>query len=71
MDATGVTVKLQSQAFKVARFCVRKQVEERDVGAVKWNPALSHSRSTVELPWEDLNLGANRKKMEVEKDGEG
>ena len=31
IDETGATVKFQSQTSKVARFCVRKKVEEKDV----------------------------------------
>ena len=30
IDETGVTVKLQSQVFKVARFCVRMREERKD-----------------------------------------
>ena len=31
IDETGVTATFQSQTFKVARFCVRKKVEAKDV----------------------------------------
>ena len=31
IDEAGVTVAFQSQTFKVARFCVRKRLEEKDV----------------------------------------
>ena len=33
IDETGVLVKFQSQSFKVARYCVRKQVKASDDGS--------------------------------------
>ena len=31
IDGSGVTLKFQSQIFKVARYCVRRKVEEKDL----------------------------------------
>ena len=31
MDESGATLQFQSQSFKVARFCVRRKVEEKDL----------------------------------------
>ena len=35
IDETGVAVKFQSRTFEVARFCLRRTVEEKDVGEVE------------------------------------
>ena len=40
IDETGATVKFQSQTFIVARHCVRKKVEEKDVGVRNWIPCV-------------------------------
>ena len=55
INEAGVTVKFQSQAFKVARNHVRKIVDEREA---------------QEAPWEDLNFGQNRKGADVKEAGE-
>ena len=39
IDDTGATVKFQSQTFKVTRYCLRKKLDEKDVGEVEGNPA--------------------------------
>ena len=38
-DATGGTVKLRGQTFKVAKNCGRRWVAPKDEGEVQWNPA--------------------------------
>ena len=38
IDETGVTVKSQSQTFKVARPCVRKTGGEKDLGDAELDP---------------------------------
>ena len=35
IDETGLAVELQSQTFKVARFCAREEVQAQDVEAVE------------------------------------
>ena len=63
----GVTVKFQSRASNVARYCIRKKVGTKDVSEVDWNTApgtrdLRNGSPTQELkllgaPWEtDLKL---------------
>ena len=59
---TGVTVRYQSQTFKVARYCVRKKVDEKELGGV--NSALGCCSpacwsSVLEPDWETPNLGWN------------
>ena len=49
IDETGVTVKFQSQSFKVARYCVRKKLEEKDV--LDWDERLGlGTRSMWDAP---------------------
>ena len=38
IDDTGVTAKFESQVFGVARFCVRKRGEEKDVAEEELGP---------------------------------
>ena len=45
IDETGVTAKFQSQTFTVARYCVRKQMVEKDVSELEWRPASGKSDS--------------------------
>ena len=46
---TGVTVSLQSQTFKVARYCVRKRQKETDATDKKWRNSLHRG-----CPWVGL-----------------
>ena len=39
IDEAGVTTRFRGQTFKVARFCVCRQVAPKDAGEVEWNPA--------------------------------
>ena len=64
----GVTVKFQSQLFKVARFCVRKRGEEKDVveeelGPVRVRPLRNGSGPGGEL--RNVELGSE---MEVDRE---
>ena len=36
---TDVATSSESKNFKVARFCVRRQIDSKDVGEVNWKPA--------------------------------
>ena len=38
MDEAGVTVKLQDQAFKVARYCAGERADPKDLGSADWAP---------------------------------
>ena len=38
IDDTGVTVRYQSQTFKVTRYCVRRQADEKEVGSTEGPP---------------------------------
>ena len=44
IDGTGVTVKFQSQTFKVALFCVRKKGGEQDAEDAELDPLRERSR---------------------------
>ena len=52
IDEPGVTVKFQSQTFKVARYCVRKQVEEEDVDDEEFDPSHVRMRAVGSAFWE-------------------
>ena len=62
-DEAGATVQFQSQTFKVARYCVRKQVEEKDAGVVEWNPTpvrpLRNEGNEVEVEEEKVDTIAS------------
>ena len=45
IDETGVTVKFQSQTFKVARFCARNKVEATHVEDTEVDPTRTRMRS--------------------------
>ena len=53
VDETGVTMKSQSQTFKEARYCVRKQVEETDVDDDELDPLHVRMRTVGPAPWEE------------------
>ena len=64
----GATAKFQSQAFKVARYYLRKKVEGNDVVRVDWTPA-SGTRGI----WNDSSmkeLGTDLKRMGAPPEGE-
>ena len=62
IDATGETVKFQSQTFKVARFCARKKVGAKDIEDVEVDPMRARLRSV------GLNLGNRQEQVDVEVD---
>ena len=43
IEETAVTAKFQSKTFKVARRCVRRRLDPKDVGEVNGNPAAENS----------------------------
>ena len=65
---TGVAVKFQSQTFRVARYCVRKKVEEKDVEKAKCNPSSTQLRPMETAPWARDDLRGEEDEMEVEKE---
>ena len=54
IDEAGVTVKFQSQTFKVARFCARKKGEQKDVEDAELDPLRARFRRI------GADLGLNR-----------
>ena len=45
-------MKLWSQTFKVARYCVRKKVEEKDVDEEELDPLHRRMRAAGSVPWQ-------------------
>ena len=50
VDDGVVTVKFHGQAFKVARYCVRKKAEAQDAGEADWGRALRGSDTRDDVP---------------------
>ena len=38
IDGAGETAEYRGQTFKVARYCVRKKMVERDESGAEWHP---------------------------------
>ena len=51
IDGTGATAQYQSQTFKVAKYCARREVDEKEAGGTEGPP--------------DLGLGGDRYRTEV------
>ena len=68
VDDTGVTVEFQSQTFRVARYCVRKKVEEEDLGEGDWDPSRAYPRTLGLAPRENSTLRIERNEVEGEKE---
>ena len=47
---TGLTVFFQSRTFKVARFCVRNRLKEKDVAGEEWKNSLRRGSPWMESP---------------------
>ena len=48
---TGATAKFQSQGPEVARYCVRKKVEEKDVEDAELDSPQTRTGSSEAAPW--------------------
>ena len=55
IDASGITANCQGQAFQVARYCVHKRVDPKNVGEVQWTP--DSDRSEEMEVWPSSVLG--------------
>ena len=47
---TEVTAKFQYHTFKVARYCLREEVDVQDVGGMSWNPTAGGSDTVDGMP---------------------
>ena len=56
IDETGETARYRSQTFKVARYCLRGRVDEKELGEVKIS-ADQRRTSVFEPEWESPSLG--------------
>ena len=64
IDATWAAVKFQSQTSKVAPYCARKKVEERDVEDAELDPLHSRMRTAASAPWEhSTQRGMGKRRM--------
>ena len=64
IDEAGVAAQFQSQAFGVARLCVRKRGEEKDAEETELDPARVRFRQS------ETDLGSQLGQVGVEKDME-
>ena len=53
---TGALATFQSQAFKMAQYCVRKKVEEKDVEDGELHPLQNRTGRVEAAPWADSTL---------------
>ena len=52
IDETRVAVECRSQTCEVARYCVRKKMEQEDVTEAEWNGSWEED-GCMGMPWED------------------
>ena len=71
IDATGVTVKFQSQIFKVARSCVRKCGEEKDPEEAELDSVRVRFRRSGSDLSDQLGPSDVGKDMEVDREDAG